>query len=316
MNLTILLYGAKGWIGGMFAQLARSQGHTVVEMTRRPGLDTVSDVKDELYAAVDAARSKTQNSIRVVCMIGRTSGGNYGTIDYLEVGGPQKLRENLRDNLLGPMTLLQLCQKEYRGPCGFHLTYLGTGCIFDDLSPPFGNRCRTADERPNFFGSSYSVVKGVTDELFHVNEFLYGHDATALNVRIRMPVTDRFEDKKNLIRKIHDYGTVIDEPNSITYLPELLPVLLDKIVAGETGTVNLVNPGSVTPHQIKTLMRDEFHMAIPDWRVRTPAQLMEEGRTLAGRSNCVLESFATHENHGDLPVSGALNAIRQALGKM
>lgn len=301
MRLTFLLYGARGWIGGMFAELAQSQGHRVVEMKKRPGLDTASEVASELSGAI------TVNGplIRVVCMIGRTSGGNYNTIDYLEIGGPNKLRENLRDNLLGPMTLLHLC-------CKFrvHLTYLGTGCIFDDLSPPFVKKCRTADERPNFFGSSYSVVKGVTDELFHLV------DECALNVRIRMPVTDRFDDRKNLIRKIHDYDTVIDQPNSITYLPELLPVLLQKIYDAETGTINLVNPGSITPHQIKCLMRDEFNMPVPDWRVRTPAQLMEEGRTLAGRSNCVLESFATHENHGDLPVSGALNAIRQALKQM
>ena len=43
--------------------------------------------------------------------------------------------------------------------------YIGTGCIYEyenpnDLSHPF-----TEQDAPNFFGSSYSTVKGATDLL-------------------------------------------------------------------------------------------------------------------------------------------------------
>lgn len=55
-------------------------------------------------------------------MIGRTSGPGCNSIDYLE----DKLKENINDNLYSPLILSLLCDY-YK----IHLTYLGTGCIFD-----------------------------------------------------------------------------------------------------------------------------------------------------------------------------------------
>ncbi len=76
---------------------------------------------------------------------------------------------------------------------------MGTGCIFDyDQAHPFGQVDTGFVEKdlPNFFGSSYSTVKGYTDRLMHA---LY--DKTTLNVRIRMPITDEIN-ARNFITKI------------------------------------------------------------------------------------------------------------------
>ena len=54
-----------------------------------------------------------------------------------------------------------------------HLTYLGTGCIFDyDETHPFGQEVNGFKESdvPNYFDSSYSVVKGFTDRIMHMFE--------------------------------------------------------------------------------------------------------------------------------------------------
>ena len=48
-----------------------------------------------------------------------------GNIDYLE-GGPDKLKENVQDNLFAPWTLANLCEKFH-----LHFTYLGTGCLYE-----------------------------------------------------------------------------------------------------------------------------------------------------------------------------------------
>jgi len=66
-----------------------------------------------------------------------------------------------------------------------------------------------------FFGSSYSIVKGFTDRLMK----LYGD--SALTVRIRMPITDEFNER-NFITKITNYQKVCSIPNSMTVLNELL----------------------------------------------------------------------------------------------
>ena len=93
-----------------------------------------------------------------------------------------------------------------------HFTYLGTGCIFKfDDEHPFGEEINGFDEEsePNFFDSSYSVVKGFTDELMHLL------DSNTLNLRIRMPITS-CHSKRNFIKKITTYEKICSVPNSMT----------------------------------------------------------------------------------------------------
>jgi len=92
---------------------------------------------------------KEANANRVLCLIGRTHGPGFANIDYLEQ--PGKLTENLRDNLTAPLNLALICQNQ-----GIHLTYLGTGCIYEyDENHPMGdsNKGFSEDDAPNFFGS-------------------------------------------------------------------------------------------------------------------------------------------------------------------
>ena len=54
---------------------------------------------------------------------------------------------------------------------------MGTGCIFEYCVGEAGGDegCDEAKKReddvPNFFGSSYSIVKGYTDRLQHMNAY-------------------------------------------------------------------------------------------------------------------------------------------------
>lgn len=108
-----------------------------------------------------------------------------GNIDYLE-GGPDKLKENVRDNLFAPWCLANICEKN-----GIHFTYLGTGCLykFDPNGAP-----HKENETPDFVGNNYSVVKGFTDRL--LPEFTH-----TLNVRIRLPFNDA-DSPRNLLKKV------------------------------------------------------------------------------------------------------------------
>lgn len=105
-------------------------------------------------------------SDRVVCLIGRTHGPGYTTIDYLEQKG--KLVENVKDNLFAPLLLATLT-----GQLGIHLTYLGTGCIFkyDEEHQMDTKSGFQETDKPNFFGSQYSVVK-VSDDGGWKNQIL------------------------------------------------------------------------------------------------------------------------------------------------
>lgn len=238
-NVCVLIFGANGWIGSKVFSLLTNMGIHVYKSLARA--DQSKDVEEEI---------KLYKITHVMSFIGRThgvyEGKVIGTIDYLEQ--PGKLVENVRDNLFSPILLAELCK---RNNC--HFTYLGTGCIFDyDDIHQFGNENTGFKEgdKPNFFGSSYSIVKGYTDRLMHE---LYND--SVLNVRIRMPITDEVNNR-NFITKITNYKKVCSIPNSMTVLNELLPIMIDMALDGATGTVNLTNPGLISHNEILQMYKE------------------------------------------------------------
>lgn len=229
VHMRILLFGAKGWIASHITPLFHAKGWSVI------AADVRADDTEAVCRVLD-----TEKPDRVVSLIGRTHGPGYNSIDYLEQ--PGKLCENVRDNLFAPLSLGMLCSER-----NIHFTYLGTGCIFSDADPSL--HMYTENDHPNFFGSSYSTVKGFTDRLMKLLE------GNTLNVRIRMPITADLH-PRNFITKIVGYERICSVPNSMSVLPTLLPILVDMIERGTTGTVNLVNPGLISHNDVLEMYRD------------------------------------------------------------
>jgi dTDP-4-dehydrorhamnose reductase len=222
-----LIYGSKGWIGGMVKAYLQKQGDTVIDAQARADHET--DVEAEI---------QENRPDRILCLIGRTHGPGHSTIDYLEQKG--KLIENVRDNLYSPVVLALLGRKY-----GIHVTYLGTGCIFS--YSPYTLTFEEKD-KPNFFGSSYSTVKGFTDRIMHFFE------DSVLNLRIRMPIVG-YHHPRNFITKITNYAKICSIQNSMTVLEDMIPVLVDLAREKTTGTVNLTNPGTIEHNEILELYK-------------------------------------------------------------
>ena len=238
MSMNILVYGHQGWIGKQFTSILVEKSITFIEGTAR--VDNVADIEKEI---------EQYQPTHIVSFIGRTHGKigekTYTTIDYLEQDG--KLYENVRDNLFSPLVLAEICCRK-----NIHYTYLGTGCIFKfDDDHPFGQECNgfTEDSKPNFFGSSYSIVKGFTDKIMKM------YESNVLNLRIRMPITGE-ENGRNFITKIVNYEKVCSVPNSMTVLPELLPYVVDMMQHKITGTMNLTNPGLISHNEILEMYKE------------------------------------------------------------
>ena len=236
--IKVLVYGSQGWIGNQFIQILKQNNIFFIEGKSR--VDNEIELLKEITIV---------NPTHIVSFIGRTHGkiNNkiYTTIDYLEQEG--KLVENMRDNLFSPLLLCDICSKN-----NIHFTYLGTGCIFKfDEEHPFGKEENGFNEnsKPNFFGSSYSVVKGYTDRLMHL------YEEKVLNLRIRMPITGE-KNGRNFITKIVNYEKVCSVPNSMTVLPELLPYVLDMMKNKTTGTINLTNPGLISHNEILQMYKE------------------------------------------------------------
>uniref|UniRef100_A0A6C0DUX8 NAD-dependent epimerase/dehydratase domain-containing protein n=1 Tax=viral metagenome TaxID=1070528 RepID=A0A6C0DUX8_9ZZZZ len=294
----ILIFGANGWIGSKVVKLLKEMSHNVYFSNARA--DDIESIKAEL----DSLSWSHINITHIMSFIGRTHGiyenQKISTIDYLEK--PGKLVENVRDNLFAPISLAILCKER-----NIHFTYLGTGCVFDfDDQHPFGEEVNgfTEDSKPNFFGSSYSIVKGFTDQLMH------NFKDSALNVRIRMPITDEVNER-NFITKITNYKKICSIPNSMSVLNELLPVMIDLALKNETGTINLTNPGLVSHNEILEMYRD---IVVPNFQWENFNIQEQNEILLSKRSNNYLDTNKLQEKYPS--VKNIKESIRDILIQM
>jgi dTDP-glucose 4,6-dehydratase len=236
--MKILIYGSNGWIGNIFKNILIQKN--LEFYCGKSRVDCKSTLLEELNNIIPT---------HVVSFIGRTHGKigdkKITTIDYLEE--PGKLVDNIRDNLYSPLLLSELCKIQ-----NIHYTYLGTGCIFKfDENHPFEKEENgfTESSLPNFFGSSYSIVKGYTDQIMEL------YSETTLNLRIRMPITGE-KNERNFITKIVNYDKICSIANSMSVLPELLPFVLKMMDQKITGTINLTNPGLISHNEMLEMYKE------------------------------------------------------------
>ncbi len=236
--MKVLVYGSNGWIGSQFINILKNNNIDY--------FCGIARCDDETYLKNEIDLIKPSH---IISFIGRTYGMidniKYTTIDYLE--HPGKLVENINDNLYSPILLAHICKEK-----NIHYTYLGTGCIFKyDNFHPFEKEEYgfIENDKPNFFGSSYSIVKGYTDRIMHL------FDKNVLNLRIRMPITGE-ENPRNFITKIINYNKICSIKNSMTVLPELLPLVLDMMKNKTVGTINLTNPGLISHNEILDMYKE------------------------------------------------------------
>ncbi len=266
-----LVWGGRGWIGGLFEAELRKQGWKVVHAESR------ADCREAVMAEIGA-----HSPSHLLSLIGRTHGPGFGTIDYLEQ--PGKLRENIRDNLYGPMVLAEAARAT-----GKHLLYMGTGCIFSGAS----DELFTESSAPNFFGSAYSTVKGFTDQL------MAAYSSTVLNVRIRMPIHSQ-DNPRNFITKIIQYKKINSIPNSMTVLDDIIPLLVRAMDRRITGTLNAVNPGVLEHSEILRMYRDLQNPG-HTWEELDTRELMEGRHVVAARSNNHLDATRIKNLFPELP---------------
>ena len=276
------IIGHKGWIAGLFKDVLQKQG---IEFVNIEGRAQSNEIMDEI---------KHKQITHVLYVAGRTHGVRdgrvYPTIDYLQTN--DKLQENVRDNLLGPVKMALWCQQN-----NIHMAYLGTGCIFSyttsDQKDIF-----VEDSRPNFFGSNYSIVKGFTDELMH-------QIPTALNWRIRMPITS-VDNPRNFISKIIRYEKICSISNSMTVLDEMIPVMVQMMVNREVGTWNMTNPGKISHNEILEMYKAKVDPTF-SWQNFTEAEQAEV--LTSGRSNNELDVKKLTAKYQVLPIHKSVEQV-------
>lgn len=88
-----------------------------------------------------------------------------------------------------------------------------------------------------------------------VEELLKEYD-NVCTLRVRMPISSDLSNPRNFITKITRYDKVVNIPNSMTVLDELLPISIEMAKRNCRGIWNFTNPGVVSHNEILEMYRD------------------------------------------------------------
>ncbi|KAK9817063.1 hypothetical protein WJX72_009002 [[Myrmecia] bisecta] len=223
-----LVFGKSGWIGGLIGDLLRQEGAKFEYANAR--------LEDRAGVLADIERVKPTHVLNAAGLTGRPN------VDWCE---DHKL-EVIRVNVLGMLNLADICFTK-----NIHLTTYATGCIFhyDKDFPEGSGKGFTEKDTPNFTGSYYSYTKAMVESL--LKEY-----PNVLTLRVRMPIVGDLVYPRNFITKIIKYDKVVNIPNSMTVLPELLPYSIEMAKRGLTGIMNYTNPGAVSHNEILQLYKE------------------------------------------------------------
>jgi dTDP-4-dehydrorhamnose reductase len=222
----VLIFGGKtGWIGQMMGDIVKKEEGVELFIAD-------SRIQDRESVAKELDEIKPTHVLNAAGITGRPN------IDWCEDHKP----ETMRTNVLGTLNLADLCYER-----NIHCTVYATGCIFvyDEEHKEGSGVGFTEEDTPNFDGSFYSQTKGYMEPM--LKEY-----PNCLILRVRMPVSDDLF-HRNFVTKIVKYEKVVNIPNSMTILTEMLPASFAMAKKGLLGVYNFTNPGVISHNQVLDL---------------------------------------------------------------
>ena len=239
-------------------------GEKMFEEFRSRGAD-VRWSKEKIHTEADLAREiESFSPHSIVNAIGKTGKPN---VDWCEDHKEETYFSNV------DIPRMMSAQADRRGIC---LVHISSGCIYSGSN---GDAGFDEADRPNFDGSFYSFTK-------YVAERLVSHKPNVLTARLRIPLLPP-ENERGIIAKLMKYETIIDTPNSISYIPDFINAIYLLCMNGKTGIWNITNPEPITHRRILEIYDDvhKTHISATK-KFISPDELV----TKAPRSNCILSS--------------------------
>ena len=241
---------------------------------------------DTSSKAIDFFLDTYKPSVLINC-IGKTGRPN---VDWCESN-----REiTAATNTALPILLAESCAKK-----GVHLIHIGSGCIYFGPSPRAMNHYHMHSPTSPDYPHKTSVV--TTDagwkEVDFANpqsyyskskyacDLMLGQMNHVTTLRIRMPISTK-DNQRNLINKLRGYKQVIDIPNSMTFMDDLVRCVDWAATKGQVGIFHVTNPQPITAARI---MR-EYQKYVPEHQFSIITEQELDQMTLAKRSNCILST--------------------------
>jgi UDP-glucose 4,6-dehydratase len=281
-----LIYGRTGWIGGLLGKICEKQGISYEYGKGR--------LEERSQLLEDIRNVKPTHVFNAAGVTGRPN------VDWCET----HKQDTIRTNVVGTLNLADVCREQ-----GLLMINYATGCIFEyDAKHPEGSGIGFKEEdTPNFTGSFYSKTKAMVSSLLsfllswdfllllhnawklisvllivvQVEELLKDYD-NVCTLRVRMPISSDLSNPRNFITKIARYDKVVNIPNSMTILDELLPISIEMAKRDCRGIWNFTNPGVVSHNEILEMYKKYIN---PDFKW-TNFTLEEQAKVIvAPRSN-------------------------------
>ena len=228
MKKKILILG-KGFLGNRINDLLNSDDYII----------NLSDARVYSFEDVERLIEVNQPDILINC-IGSTGRDN---VDDCE----NDVHRTLYLNAFLPFTLSEACIRR-----NIKFVHISSGCIYHSSKKekqpgmigeitfmPDTEGARIHEFRPpDFFDLFYSRTKIYAEQ----GLLPLCQDKNILILRIRIPL-DCIPHPKNVLTKLIKYKTIIDVPNSVTYIPDFVKTLDFLLEKDARGIYNVVNSG-------------------------------------------------------------------------
>jgi nucleoside-diphosphate-sugar epimerase len=252
----ILIYGGTGFIGKYI--ILELNKHNLLYKLSSKRIYKYDDVMDDI---------NTYKPTHIISAAGYSTPSN---IDYYESNIENLIITNTTGNLI-----LADITKRYN----IHLTLIMSGCIYTYTSDDYYNNIYYEDDIPNFYGSTYSANRIAT-------EYFLMYYSNICILRLRMPISNDMS-AKSLITKIINYRTVINIPNSMSVLDDVIPFVHIVINKNLVGIYNLVNNGIITHTEILDLYKLYVN---PYYKYTIISEEEQNEKLYALRSNCQISN--------------------------
>lgn len=166
---------------------------------------------------------------------------------------------------------------------GIQLIQIGSGCIFFGKSPYKGESSAAKD--PGWREEDFAKPESYYSKSKYACDLMLGQMDHVTTLRIRMPISTK-NVERNLINKLRGYKQVIDIPNSVTFMDDLVRCIDWAARNDKTGIYHVTNPGTVTAAQIMT----EYQKHVPDHAFEIIDERQLDALTIAKRSNCIIDA--------------------------
>jgi len=218
----------------------------------------------------------------IINCIGRTGSPN---VDWCE----SSKAETAYANTQIPIALADATKR-----AGVRLIHLGSGCIYCGKSP-HGDRVKHTKVQGNvikhqFLDSGWKETDYANPKSYYAmtkyaaDLAIAPMDHTTI-LRLRMPISAD-PSPRNLITKLISYKKVLEEPNSVTFMHDLVRAIDWVIKNNKTGIYNVTSSMPIT----HSMILEEYKKYVPTHTYESITEEELSQLVVSPRSNCILNN--------------------------